>query len=640
MERTDFERSQVRELARLLALLESERRYYQEIVASLPVGLLIVSGDGDPVSANRAFRQLLGLRPEDVKRKHLDEMLPVPGLEEAIQQVLETATPRHDFLGFVPAGDRGVRTLRLSILPIRSWNDDLELEALLVAEAIEAGSNIPVTHEPDAPPASAVEPPVTMWTADAQSLRFQMVRGAARALGLSEEQWLANDQFFEERIVEHREEVMRGIRAAIARGGRYCFEYQARTANGDPVWCRDTFVREGDLLSGITENVTERRLLEDQWIRSQRIDALQQVSGRLAHDLNNPLMIVTGYTEELAGQIAPDHSLRGDVEQILSATQRIARISDQLLQFTRPQSQPASRVNLTQLVASMQEGIHDAAGDASATLSLPSAPLWVLADAKQLESLIESLVSERRPGAQGRTTLRLDASSRTINSESDVARRVLPSGEYATLTIEDDGDGHAGFPSLFENFLGGKQPFGPELARAYQMLRGWGGDLRTNERGTCLEIWLPQPGPEPEPALAPPVAAEPEPEPQPEPDPTTILVVEDEAGIRALVRKILRRHGYRVLEAGSGAEAVEIVKHSETRLDLLLTDVMMPGMSGLELASFVRELRPDLRVLYISGYTDDAQVAAGDFPPGSAFLQKPFTLGSLINKVKEVLEAH
>jgi CheY-like chemotaxis protein len=228
------------------------------------------------------------------------------------------------------------------------------------------------------------------------------------------------------------------------------------------------------------------------------------------------------------------------------------------------------------------------------------------------------------------------------------------------MMIHDDGRGLEPEKriTVFEGIIGGKpsgQNVGQALSRAYAIVREWGGDIAFFSepfRGSTFALYLPYYEPEPpvtevsveaeeivpEPPLAEPVVT-PEPEP---PAPVlleTILVVEDEPGIRALVRKILRRERYNVLEAGTAEEALAVAEAHKGTIHLLLTDVMLPGMGGRELAERMRATSAGLDVLYVSGYTDDEAVRTGAFPPGSKFLQKPFTLGALVGKVREALHA-
>jgi CheY-like chemotaxis protein len=223
----------------------------------------------------------------------------------------------------------------------------------------------------------------------------------------------------------------------------------------------------------------------------------------------------------------------------------------------------------------------------------------------------------------------------------------LQPGAYAVISIiapaqPPDGEAKA---ALFECSLPGKEPWdevAAMLSRAYGMVRQWGGDISVSNAphaASQFRIFLPRVEAPADLAAEPVVAAAAPPPPAPEPPAplATILVVEDEAGIRALVRKILRRQGYEVLEAPNGQDALALCRDHGQRVELLITDVLMPQMGGRELVERLQTQGHNMKVLYVSGYTDDATIYSGELPAGTAFLQKPFTLGSLLDKVKEVL---
>jgi len=234
--------------------------------------------------------------------------------------------------------------------------------------------------------------------------------------------------------------------------------------------------------------------------------------------------------------------------------------------------------------------------------------IWTHADPDQLSEAIATLSGT---GAQITATTELIA--------EQLPGATLKPGTYASIKIATTAP-----PEPFDNFLPAKS-----ATRAYLNVRQWGGDIFQSPAG--YTIYLPIAEPEPELECAP----APEPEPAvPEPPPPTILIVEDEPGIRALVRKILKRERYEVLEAGSAEEALEIESSHPARIDLLLTDVMLPAMNGRDLAAALLQSRPDVKVLFVSGYTDDESVRTAD-----NFLAKPFTLGALLTKVRETLES-
>ncbi len=634
MERTDLEQWKAKEVARLLALVETERRYYQEMVAMLPVALVVLSVERNVSSANRAFRQTFGLRSKDLRGKTIEQILPSDRLIEKIRDVHTTGVSHTAF----PLEHDG-RHFTVGIVPIRNWDDESEVETLLILqEAAEVKTPAP---EP------LGEVPAIVWEADAATLAFRTVRGDAEALlGYAAAHWTGTRQFFEERIhPEDRQGTVEFYLAAIARGtGDASAEFRAVTAAGGTVWVREAVRVKSGTLMGVMTSIERRKQLEDQLLRSERADALKGMASKLAHDLNNPLMIVTGYAEEMRSTLPENDPMRGDFDQILTATDRISGIAAQLLNYTRRQAHEASPVNVTQTLAHMEEKLAHAAGVGCAVHIGASETVWAMAEETQLEEIVLALVSHERADAKERSHVSIGCEIDTIAEH--LPGSTLEAGAYACVTIHDNGKGLEGAnrEAVFEGFLSkqGDQTSGAALARAYAIVREWGGDIAFFSepfRGSIFLVYLPH-------AVAPVVvetapvvvAEEAAVEPPVEIARETILLVEDEAGIRALVRKILRRENYNVIDAGSAEEALAMAASAAGKIDLLVTDVKLPGASGRELAEKVREARQDVKVLYVSGYTDDDAVRTGAIPPGSRFLQKPFTLGALVGKVKESLE--
>jgi len=645
MERTDLEQWKAKEVARLLALVETERRYYQEMVAMLPVALVVLSADRHISSANRAFRQTFALRTSDLRGKTIEQLLPSDRLIEKIRDVHTSGVSQTAF-----SLEHQGRQFSLAIVPIRNWDDESEVETLLMVQETGAGqAPAAIEHIITTPaPEPLAEIPAVVWEADAAALEFRVVRGDAESLlGYAPGHWTGTPKFFEERIhPEDRASTLDFYHAAIARGsGDASAEFRSVTASGGTVWVRETIRVNGPALTGVITSIERRKRLEDQLLHAGRANALQGIASKLAHDLNNPLMIVTGYAEEMRNSLPEGDPMRGDVDQILTATDRISGIAAQLLNYTRRQANPASPVNVTRTLAHLEEKIAQAAGEgcavhiASAAATQEAA--WAMAEEEQLEEIVLALLSD---DVRERTHLTIGCSVETIAEH--VPGTTLAPGSYVCVAIHSDapGLGRVNRDAVFEGFLSkqGDQAAGPALARAYAIAREWGGDIAVfgdPARGSTFLLYLPYcAAPAPVTEAAPETVVEP-----PVPQPTveivreTILLVEDEAGIRALVRKILRRENYHVLEAGSAEEAMAMASSIPGRIDLLVTDVMLPAASGRELAERVREARPDLKVLYISGYTDDDAVRTGAIPPGSKFLQKPFTLGALVGKVKESL---
>ena len=577
----------------------------------------------------------------------------------------------------------GERRFSMAAVPIRGWEDEMEIETLLMVQPMEAQpSETPqaeiVTPAKAAEPAAPIELPIDLetlpaavWQADASTFAFTHVGGAAQEiLGYPAEHWLAEPLFFLERIhPDDRAEVLELYRSVAANGGEATAEYRALTATGGAGWCRESIrgpaPGEGPrYIAGVLSAIGERRQLEAQALAAARIDALRGLAGRLAHDLNNPLMILTGYGEELLNALPEGDPLRGDLAEVLAASGRLTELAGHLLSFTRLQVKVPSKIKLSERIAALEPKLREIGGGSASgqvfdlEIASPAGAVWTFADPEQLDDAIAALAAFAVENTSG--VSRLSLICHTVRIAERVGTATLQSGVHARLDIQAAGVGTAPpAGGVFESILPGKDPHkhaGPAVARAYLNVRQWGGDIAFSsgaEQGSAFAVYLPYAPPEEEaaPTVAqegePPEIVEPSPEapqepqleqpvesPPVEPSLGTVLVVEDEPGIRGLVRKILKRERFEVLEAGSGEEALAAASAHGAGIGLLLTDVMLPGIGGRELAEALVAAHPDLQVVYISGFTDDESVRAGQFPPGSMFLQKPFTLSALVGVVK------
>jgi two-component system, cell cycle sensor histidine kinase and response regulator CckA len=405
----------------------------------------------------------------------------------------------------------------------------------------------------------------------------------------------------------------------------------------------------GEETSSNIPGITPRHQLERQLLAAGRFEALYGFAGRLAHDLNNPLMIVTGYAEELMQALKPNDPLRQEASEILGAARRIGGIAAQLTEFARPQGKAASRINVGDTILSLRSKLTAAAGAAgehiAVELSASRTPVLAMADPGQLGEVLAALVarpSRGIPRERKRIAIAWDVET--------VAERLSPAplvpGKYARITVHEEGPemdaAHAA--GIFEPILSktgdpapGAASSGLALARAYSIVHQWGGDIAFSSepgQGSTFAIYLAYVEPEKEPEGSPAKQTE----TQPGRKPATILVVDDEIGIRELIRKILLRERYRVLEAGSAEEALRLSQETTGQgqsIDLLISDVMLPGIHGPELARRMQETASGLKTLFISGFTGEEKV-----PAGARFLAKPFTLVALIEKVREALETN
>jgi len=660
MERADLEQWRAREVARLLALVETERRYYQEIVATIPVGLLVLSADLSIISANRAVKRILGLRGSDPLRGRLDTLLPT-WLLDRVQQVLNTGTAQTDLM--VESEHEGKRTFRIAIQAIRNWDDEAAPEALLTVEDLsgleiphaggEKAAEVPVPAPQGFPASELVDNlNAVVWAVELPAMNFLFAsRNAQAVLGYPAEHWTGSVGFWTERVyAADRDWVTQSYERAIEKGQTQACEFRAVAADGRLVWLRESarVLKDSEghasYLIGVTVDVTERRQLEDELVQAERVEAMSRLASRMAHDLNNMLMILTGYGEELLNGIPVGSQLRGDVQEILAATERMTAVTNQLLAFSRRQPATVHPVDLDQTLKAAGEHLRGLLGQGiDLELRTPAGELRVKADAAALEQVVASLVERARQAMHGQGKIRIETASVEIHEDLRRADAPLRPGSYGVVSIAYAGRALEGEARamLFESVLPGKESWDDAAAaatRAYGIVRQWGVDIAVSSsaEGAVFRVFLEriqEHGAEPQTAVAEPEPVKEEPAARPE----TILVVEDEAGIRALIRKILRRQGYEVLEASNGEEALKLAEGGAAGIDLLITDVMMPQMGGHELSDRLREQHGEMKVLYVSGYTDDAAIYAGNLPPGTAFLQKPFTLGSLLDKVKEVL---
>jgi PAS domain S-box-containing protein len=700
MERTDFEQWKGKEVARLLALVETERRYYQEMVATLPVAIAVLSANRSIVLANRAFRQLFGVTGQEIRRRTIEQILPSDQLIERIRAAYTETSAEYASRGALSVNAAG-KTLRIEVRPIRGWDEDMELETLLaiqdcsgaiapqtiapvnpltapatpvVAEPVVAEPVVvepvvvdhhvehlaepqPVPEPPLAAPAfPSGDLPAVLWQADAASLRFTAVSGLAKSdLAVAPSAWPHTENFFEQRIyVEDRAATLALYRSAMEHGGEASAEFRMADASGDLHWFRETIVAsapsaEPQHVYGVLTAIDERVRLQRQMEVATRHTALTNVSARLAHDLNNPLMLIAGYAEEMLQAFPEGDARRDDVQQIVKATERINEITSHLTRFTQRKPSKSERVDVAAAVKRLDPVFLGLCGDGDSVKLEAATPVWALAEARPLEELLVTLADAARD-CPGFTQLRVSCDTVTITEQ--IPNATLAPGTYARVTIHANGTGldAAKSVSLFESILAksADSARGETLANAYTQAREWGGDLAYSGSATqsafVLYLRTTQ-APEAVPASAPAsdtrppivIVGEPEPAPVPEPPKPLILVVDDEPGIRALVAKILRREQYEVVEASTAVEAGMMADTQSRPVQLLVTDIVLPDHPGTRLAEQLTARIPALKVLYMSGYTEDERARTGEMPPGAKFLQKPFTLSALVAKVRESL---
>jgi two-component system cell cycle sensor histidine kinase/response regulator CckA len=431
------------------------------------------------------------------------------------------------------------------------------------------------------------------------------------------------------------------------RGERFQAEYRIVRKDGTVIWVSDTaVVAKGNdaepVMEGIIVDITDRKLLENQLQQSRRMEAVGRLAGGIAHDFNNLLTIIKGYAELAVQRSGIQPELRADVQQIENAAERASTLIRQLLAFSRRQVLQPKIIDLNAIVLGLDKLLGRLMGEHIEMVTRCAANVGrVKADPAQVEQVIMNLVVNARDAMPkgGRLTVE----TYNIDLDSTYARdhvSVKP-GAYVMLAVSDTGIGMnpETVAHIFEPFYTTKesgQGTGLGLSTVYGIVKQSGGYIWVYSepgKGTTFKVYLPR------------VAEQVEAKPERVELPTvnkgseTILLVEDEEAVRELTSRILSAKGYSVVAAKSVKDAEEWCEKHGGEIHLLLTDIIMPGTSGRELARRITAKHPQTRVLYMSGYTDNVLAQGGVLEAGLSFLQKPFTPAALAQKVRDVLDS-
>jgi PAS domain S-box-containing protein len=387
-------------------------------------------------------------------------------------------------------------------------------------------------------------------------------------------------------------------------------------------------------------DITSRRQLEDQLRQAQKMEAVGMLAGGVAHDFNNLLTIITGYSQLILLNLPTSDPNRHSVEQIMKAGERAAALTRQLLAFSRRQILQPKVLDLNTLVTRLSAMLQRLIGeDIDLRLVLRPELGRVSADPGQLEQVMMNLVVNARDAMPRGGTLTIETANVKLD-ETYAGRHIsVGPGPYVMLAVNDTGFGmdQATKERLFEPFFttkGSGKGTGLGLSTVFGIVKQSGGSVDVcsePSRGTSVKVYLPR--------IDKPVSVEPEPSHRRAARGSeTILLVEDDEMVRNLVRETLEREGYKIIDAADPVEARRQAENYKGQIQLLITDVIMPKVSGKELAAALAGRRPDMKVMYMSGYTDSAIVNSGILQKEVAFLQKPFTPDALALKVREVLE--
>jgi len=431
----------------------------------------------------------------------------------------------------------------------------------------------------------------------------------------------------------HSDDRARVQAAARQNHGSMTIEYRFLHKDGS-FRTMESFARDLSHLPGVggvvvnSRDVTDRRRLEEQLHHSQRIEAMGRLAGGVAHDFNNLLMVISGHSQMLLDSMLPGDPARDDLNQVVRAADRATDLTRQLLAFSRRHTVKPALVNLNQLVQQMERMLRRVLGEhIHLVTDLTSGWSMVYADPGQLEQVILNLALNARDAMPGGGTLSLKT-----EHTSDPAVSLARLTPLVAISVSDTGAGIAPevLPHVFEPFFTTKENgTGLGLSTSYGIIKQAGGEIDVDTRpgaGTTFRILLPaaargEERPQPSNESAPPAGTE------------TILLVEDEEGVRHVLETMLKRSGYRVLASGSTSEALAAARGFEGSIDLLITDMVTPGAIGSPIADQLAAQHPEMRVLYVSGYGEPVSPGSG-----AAFLQKPFSTADLALKIREVLQ--
>jgi len=480
---------------------------------------------------------------------------------------------------------------------------------------------------------------------DANGRRLYTSPSHQKLLGYSAEE-LTRTPAYEQIHPDDRESVIATTAQARQSGVVRRLEYRVRHKDGRWLVVESTasVVRnygKDENLVIVNRDITDRKQLEEQLYLSQKLEAIGRLSGGVAHDFNNLLGVIIGYSEALQRQIGKDDPVREAIDEIQNAGKRAALLTQQLLAFSRKQVLEPKVLDLNIVVFEVEKMLRRLIGeDIELKIVLRDGLGMVKADRGQIDQVILNLAVNARDAMLKGGRLMVETSNAVLD-EADVNRfRYVVPGAYVLLRVTDTGCGmDAELQShIFEPFFTTKEPgkgTGLGLATVYGVIKQSGGYIWVDSevgKGTAFKIYLPRVEESRE------IAMEHE-------SPTrtftrrsrTILLVEDEHSLRKLTRNTLNELGHSVLEASDALQALEVARQTDSVIDLLLTDVVMPGMSGRALADKLSAARPDIKILYMSGYTDGAVATHGVLETGISILRKPFTRDELTARVDEIL---
>ncbi len=634
------------------ALRQSERRFRALIENSADI-LLLLNPAGEITYSSPAAARILGydpeemiglntfdkLRPEEVERvaEHLAETLRNPGEPEFVRAEARAKDGSWHMFEGTMTNCLGVPGVEAIVVNVRDISEqEKALEAVRVAE----GKFRTLVEQ---------LPAITYIAEPGADGRWEYVSPQIETLmGFSPQEWMALASTWWNRVhPDDRERVAEAEREFERTGKPLRAEYRLIARDGRVLWFRDEAVllrrpaAGPPLMQGVLHDITDQKRLEEQLRQAQKMEAVGRLAGGVAHDFNNLLMVIQGHTSLLSERLQEGSSERRSVDQIHKSSERAAALTRQLLAFSRMQVMQPRVLDLNTVVADTGKMLRRVIGEhIELILRYDSGLGRVKADPGQIEQVLLNLVVNARDAMPGGGKVVIETCNLALDEAA--ARRIssLKPGSYVVLSVSDTGVGMDPETQshIFEPFFTTKEQgkgTGLGLATVYGIVQQSGGHITAYSQpgqGATFRLYFPRVeepadrGSGIRPRAKIPKGTE------------TILLVEDETEVRELAREALRRGGYAVLEARDGEGALRLAEGYTGPIHLLLSDVVMPNLGGPELAARLLEMRPQLKVLYMSGYSEFISASHGEIGPLTYFLQKPFSLESLGRKVREILD--
>ncbi len=641
-----LERTQADQMRAHQAFRESEARNAAIVEAAIDA-IVSIDHQGRIIEFNPAAVAMFGWKREEAIGALLADLVVPPALREAHRGGLER---------YLQTGRGKILGRRIELSGLRRDGSQIPIELAVarigdsepptftgfirdISQRIEAERTIRASEDRYRHLFESC--PLPLWVYDLETLRFLAVNQAAvRHYGYSRDEFsemtLADIRPFED-IAALRADVMRNKQPDP--GSTWRHRKRDGTVITVEIKAQDfQFERRAARLV-LVNDLTERIRLEDQLRQSQKMEAVGRLAGGIAHDFNNLLSVILSCSDAMADELGQHEPLRADVEEIRTAGQRAADLTRQLLAFSRHQVVEAKALDLNESVAGMERMLRRLLGADIALTTLPAAGLSAIkSDPSHIEQVVMNLAVNARDAMPRGGSLTIETRNVILDEEYARSHHDVRPGPYVMLAMSDTGFGmdKETLGRIFEPFFTTKETgkgTGLGLSTVFGIVRQNSGHIwvySERGKGTTFKVYFPSASGE---------AAKPVPRAAPDQPQgsETILLVEDDEQVRGVARSILRRQGYVVLEAPNAGEAVMLSEQYTAKIDLLLTDVVLPRMSGRQLAERLAPSRPEMKILFMSGYTEDAVLQHGVLDSGVSYLQKPITPSALARKVREVL---